>query len=102
MRSEEQGLLFWFCAFWFCNVFTNSDPYSPFHAPKNYVMIKVTKLDGTEYYVNPHQIECIEINPDTTLIMLSGKYFIVKEEADEILLRIETYRKRITPYVVQE
>ena len=65
-------------------------------------MIKVTRLNGIEYYVNPHQIECIEINPDTTLVMLSGKHHIVREEADEVLSRIEAYRKRLGPYVVQE
>ncbi|MDR0643219.1 MAG: flagellar FlbD family protein, partial [Treponema sp.] len=34
-------------------------------------MIKVTRLDGMEYYLNPHQIESIEIHPDTTLVMLT-------------------------------
>ena len=65
-------------------------------------MIKVTKLDGTEYYINPHQIETIEVRPDTTLMMISGKYFIVKEDADEVLDRIEAYRKRLGPFAAQE
>jgi flagellar protein FlbD len=65
-------------------------------------MIKVTRLDGVEYYINPHQIECIEINPDTTLVMLSGKHYIVKEEADDMLAKIEAYRRRISPGIVQE
>ena len=58
-------------------------------------MIKVTRLDGVEYYINPHQIESIEINPDTTLIMLSGKHVIVRERVPVVLERIEEYRKRI-------
>jgi len=65
-------------------------------------MIKVTKLDGTEYYINPHQIECIEIRPDTALVMLSGKQHIVKEEVDTILEKIDVYRRRLSPYIVQE
>ena len=65
-------------------------------------MIKVTRLDGIEYFLNPHQIECIEINPDTTLVMLSGKHYIVREGADVILERIETYRRRLSPPIVQE
>jgi len=64
-------------------------------------MIKVTRLDGTEYFINPHQIECIEIRPDTTLVMLSGKTHIVREDADDVLNRIEAYRKKLGPYVVQ-
>ena len=65
-------------------------------------MIKVTRLDGTEYYLNPHQIECIEVRPDTTLVMYSGKTHIVREEVDTVLERITEYRRRLVPYVVQE
>jgi len=65
-------------------------------------MIKVTRLDGTEYYINPHQIECIEIRPDTALVMLSGKQHIVKEEVDAVLEKIDAYRRRLSPYIVQE
>jgi flagellar protein FlbD len=56
-------------------------------------MIRVTRLDGTEYYINPHQIESIETHPDTTLIMLSGKKVIVREKPEQILQRIIEYRK---------
>jgi flagellar protein FlbD len=65
-------------------------------------MIKVTRLDGTEYYVNPHQIECIEIRPDTTLMMMSGKNLIVREEVDTVLEKILAYRSLLSPYIVQE
>ena len=65
-------------------------------------MIKVTRLDGTECYINPHQIECIEVRPDTTLMMLSGKNQIVREEVDTVLERILAYRNLLSPYVVQE
>ena len=65
-------------------------------------MIKVTRLDGTEYYINPHQIECIEIRPDTTLVMLSGKNLIVRDEVDAVLEKILAYRNLLSPYIVQE
>ncbi|MCL2231218.1 MAG: flagellar FlbD family protein [Treponema sp.] len=65
-------------------------------------MIKVTKLDGKQYYINPHQIECIEINPDTTLLMLSGRHHIVREEADDVINEIIAYRSRLGISVVQE
>ena len=65
-------------------------------------MIKVTRLDGVEYFINPHQIECIEINPDTTLLMLSGKHYVVRDEADDVLGRIDAYRRRLGPTVAQE
>ena len=58
-------------------------------------MIVVTRLDGKQYWINPHQIESIELNPDVTLLMLSGKKVVVKDPVEEILSRIVEYRRRI-------
>ncbi len=65
-------------------------------------MILLTRLDGREFYLNPHQIEYIELNPDTTLIMLSGKRLVVKEDYQTILERIVTYRKELSVYNNEE
>ena len=65
-------------------------------------MIKVTKLNGTFYYVNPHQIEYIENNPDTTLIMLSGKRLVVKESYDDVFSEIVNYRRLIGAFKNEE
>jgi len=65
-------------------------------------MIKVTRLNDTEYFINPHQIESIEIRPDTTLLMLSGKYVVVKEGVDEVISRIVEYRRRIGGFKNEE
>jgi flagellar protein FlbD len=65
-------------------------------------MIKVSRLDGVEYYINPHQIERIEVNPDTMLVMMSGKNYIVRDEVDDVLKKIEAYHRQICPPVIQE
>lgn len=65
-------------------------------------MIDVTKLDGTVYYVNPHQIEYVEANPDTTLIMLSGKRLIIREKYAVLLDRIVKYRRLIGAFKNEE
>lgn len=65
-------------------------------------MIQVTRLDGTEYFINPHQIESIETHPDTTLIMLSGKKIIVREKPEQIINRIVAYRKLIGGFKNEE
>ena len=44
-------------------------------------MIKVTRLNGSEYWINPHQIEIIECKPDVTI--------------EEVVEKIVAYRKRI-------
>ena len=65
-------------------------------------MIQVTRLNGTEYYINPHQIESIEIRPDTTLTMLSGKHTVVLEKVEDIINRIVEYRRRIGGFKNEE
>lgn len=58
-------------------------------------MIEVTKFDGSECYLNPHQIEFVEINPDTTICLVSGKRIIVKETASEIKDRVIAHYTQI-------
>jgi len=65
-------------------------------------MISVTRLNGKEYYINPHQIESIEVHPDTTLLMLSGKHVIVRETVDELIARIVEYRRKIGGFKNEE
>lgn len=65
-------------------------------------MIEVTRLDGRIYYVNPHQIEYIESNPDTTLVMLSGKRLVVKEDYQSLYDRIVQYRSQIGSFKNEE
>ncbi|MDR0630397.1 MAG: flagellar FlbD family protein [Treponema sp.] len=65
-------------------------------------MIKVTRLDGTEYYINPHQIESMELRPDTTILMLSGKYLVVRETAAVVIERIVAYRRQIGGFKNEE
>ncbi len=58
-------------------------------------MVEVTRLDGKTFYVNPHQIEYVECNPDTTLVMLSGKRLVVREDYQTLFQRIVEYRRLI-------
>ncbi len=65
-------------------------------------MIEVTRLDGKKYWLNPHQIERIELNPDVTLLMLSGQKLVVKENPDEITQKIIAYRRQIGAFKNEE
>jgi len=65
-------------------------------------MIQVTRLDGKVFYVNPHQIEYIETNPDTTLIMLSGKRLVVREDYQSVFNMIVEYRRMIGAFKNEE
>ncbi|MBQ5781515.1 MAG: flagellar FlbD family protein [Spirochaetaceae bacterium] len=65
-------------------------------------MIKVTRLDGKQYWINPHQIERIEKNPDVTLLMLNGSKLVIREEPDEVINQIIEYRKKIGGFKNEE
>jgi flagellar protein FlbD len=58
-------------------------------------VIKVSRLNGAEYWLNPHVIETLEGRPDTTITLINGKKLIVKEKPREILEAIISYRTRL-------
>lgn len=58
-------------------------------------MIKLTRMNGQEFFINPHLIERIEERPDTVITMDSQIQFIVKEKINEILKLIYDYRKNL-------
>ncbi len=58
-------------------------------------MIEVTRLNGKKYWINPHQIESMEKNPDLTLTLLSGKKVVVADSPDQVVQKIIEYRRRI-------
>ena len=47
-------------------------------------MIELTKLDTRKILINPDMIETVEGNPDTVLILYSGRKLLVKENLQEI------------------
>jgi flagellar protein FlbD len=58
-------------------------------------MIKVSKLNGTEYYINADIIEFIEATPDTLITLASGKKLVVLETVEEVVQRVIEYRRKV-------
>lgn len=58
-------------------------------------MIKVTRFNGSEFWINPHQIEFIEETPDTVIKMFSEKKIVVREKAAEVIASIMEYRRQL-------
>jgi len=58
-------------------------------------MIKVTRLNGEKFYINPDLIEFIEETPDTVVSMTTGRKVIVRESVSDILKHILEYRNMI-------
>lgn len=55
-------------------------------------MIKLTRLDGSEFLVNPDLIEAVEETPDTHITLLNGKKYLVLERAPAIVDKIVTFK----------
>ncbi len=60
------------------------------------------RLDGKRYWINPHQIESIETNPDVTLCMLSGKHVVVRNSPEDVIQKIIEYRRLIGAFKNEE
>lgn len=58
-------------------------------------MIVVTRLNGSAFAVNPDLVERIQETPDTTLIMVDGAKYIVRESMADVIGLVAAYRARI-------
>ena len=64
-------------------------------------MIVVTRLNGKQFGVNAELIRTVEANPDTTIQLINGDHFLVKESMQEVVeLAVEygrSLRKLLPP-----
>lgn len=59
-------------------------------------MILLTRLNGTEFYLNPELIQSVEKTPDTVITLLNEKKLVVRESPEVIRERYIEYRQRIS------
>lgn len=57
-------------------------------------MIELTKLNGECVLINSQQIEFIELIPESKIIMMNGKYHIVRDNKDEIIKKIVRFNSQ--------
>ena len=48
-------------------------------------MITVTRLNDRPFVLNAELIRTVESNPDTTITLINGDHFIVKESMKEVV-----------------
>jgi flagellar protein FlbD len=58
-------------------------------------VIRVTRLNGERFALNPDLIERVEGHPDTVAFLVDGTKYVVKESVDEVLTEIREYRAGI-------
>jgi flagellar protein FlbD len=58
-------------------------------------VIRVTRLNGEAFALNPDLIERVEGHPDTVAFLVDGTKYVIKETVDEVLQAIREYRAAI-------
>ena len=58
-------------------------------------MIRVTRLNGERFALNPDLIERVEGHPDTVAFLVDGTKYVIRETVDEVLDEIREYRAGI-------
>ena len=61
-------------------------------------MIELTKLNGEPVLINSRQIEYIELIPESEIIMMNGKYHIVREDKDDIIKKVIIFNNQCINY----
>jgi len=58
-------------------------------------MITITRLNGKKFVLNAELIRTVESNPDTTISLLNGDHFIVRESMDEVVALAVEYGRSL-------
>lgn len=58
-------------------------------------MILVTRLDGSELYINAEFIQSVQSTPDTHIVLINGSSYVVREPDRDVVDRILEYRRQI-------
>ena len=58
-------------------------------------MIMLTKRSKELFMVNHNQIECIEMIPESKIVMMNHDYYIVMESPEEIIKKITQYNAKV-------
>ncbi len=58
-------------------------------------VIRVTRLNGEQFALNPDLIERVEAHPDTVVFLMDGTRYVVTEPVEDVLRSIREYRAEI-------
>jgi flagellar protein FlbD len=58
-------------------------------------MIRLTRLNSQALMVNSDLIKFVEQSPDTLITLISGEKIVVRESADEVLIRVIAFQRSV-------
>lgn len=65
-------------------------------------MIRLTRLNGTELYLNADLVATVEAHHDTVVTLVDGKTYVVLEPAESVVQRITEYRALVLSTAEQQ
>ena len=58
-------------------------------------MIRLTRLNGSELYLNADLVATVESHHDTVVTLVDGKTYVVLETAEQVVEHITAYRASV-------
>ncbi|HEO72380.1 MAG TPA: flagellar protein FlbD [Candidatus Hydrogenedentes bacterium] len=58
-------------------------------------MIRLTRLNGSEFVLNAELIREVEATPDTILTLVSGERLLVRDGVDDVVAAVLEYRRTV-------
>lgn len=59
-------------------------------------MLKLSKINGKEFYVNPEMIKAVEKNGDTILTLSNQERILIRQSPEEICALFMNYKKQLS------
>ncbi len=73
--------------------------------PRREAMIELTKLNDVKFFLNGELIETIEATPDSVIMLVTGRKYIVKDSVDDIVNKCIQSKQKVfgsSPNVIQK
>lgn len=58
-------------------------------------VIRVTRLNGSQFYLNAEHIQTVESVPDTHILLTNGQQYVVRETAEDVSAQVLAYQRRV-------
>jgi len=60
-------------------------------------VIKLTRFNGSVFYLNATHIETVEATPDTVITLFNDRKYIVKDSAESVANRVQAFYQNVHP-----
>jgi len=58
-------------------------------------MIRITRFNGTKFYLNADLVQTVEGTPDTVITLTNNVKIVVKEQPEEVVEKIIAYQRLV-------